>query len=82
MLIRVVCGHFWSNMIPLCVCNGYLRIGHMHVLGWSTMSSHSGVCLLNDIRWVYNISLATSMDFVRILPLEFCMQSSELSVVG
>lgn len=34
-------------MIHLEVCHGYLHIAHMHMLGWSIVSSQRGVCLWN-----------------------------------
>lgn len=33
-----------SKMIYLEVCHGYLHTTHMHVLGWSNVSSQRGVC--------------------------------------
>ena len=44
-LISVVWGPLLSSMSPLCVCHGYLRTAHIHVVGWSMVSSHSGACL-------------------------------------
>ena len=41
---------------------------HVHVLGWSMTSSHSGACLWNDFCWVWYISLAMSMGLVMTLP--------------
>ena len=72
----------FSNIIPLCVCQGYLRIAHWHVLGWSIRSLHSGACRWKDVCCVKYISLAMSWGLVRMSPWAFCMQSRELSIVG
>ena len=63
------------------VCDGYLRIGHMHVFGWFVISSHKDNCLWNDVCQIWYVFLVMSVDLVRILPSEFNMSSRELSVV-
>ena len=68
--------------MPLCVCHEYLQIAHWQLLGWSVVSLHSGICLWKDVCCVEYISLAISWDLVRMSPLEFWMQSRELSIVG
>lgn len=56
--ICVVWRPLLSNIKPLCVCQGYLRIAHMHVVGWSMVSSQRGACFLKDVvgcgifRWL------------------------------
>jgi hypothetical protein len=45
MLIWAFWGPRLSNMIRSCECHGYFRIAHMHVGGWSLMSSQIGVYL-------------------------------------
>ena len=32
-----------SNIMPCGECHGYFRIAHMHVCGWSVVSSHMGL---------------------------------------
>ena len=68
--------------MPWDVCQGYFCIAHIHVWGWSIVSSHKGVCLWNDIFWIWYIFLDLSLGSVMIWPCEFCKQSSELWVVG
>ena len=82
VLISMLCGPLLLSMIPLFVSHGYLRMAHIHAFGWSIVSSHSGACLLNGVCWVWYISLTLSMDLVRMLHLELCMQPRELAVVG
>lgn len=69
-------------MKSLCVYQRYLRTAHMHVFGWSVGSSHIGVSFLNNVYWVWFISLAISLGCVRMWPCELCRHSSELWVVG
>ena len=42
--IWMLWGPLFSRIIPFSVCQGYLRMAHMHVVGWSVMSSQSGTC--------------------------------------
>ena len=74
VLISVVYGPRLSSMISLRVCHGYLRIVHIHVFGWSTVSLHRGACLWNDVCWVWYILLVMSVSLVKILLSELCMQ--------
>ena len=81
----VICGlsgPFFSSMISSCVCQGYLRIAHRHVAGWSMLSSQLGACRWNDVCCVLYISWAISEGLVSITPCGFCMQSIQFSVVG
>ena len=52
VLISVLCRPFLLSMISLFVCHEYLRMAHMHVFGWSIVSSRGGACLWNDACWV------------------------------
>ena len=76
------CGPHCSMMQPSYLSNGYLRIAHIQVLRWSMVSSQLGACRWNDDCWVRYISWAISAGLVSMVPFEFCMQSSEFSLVG
>ena len=39
LCIGVCKWHVLASMKPLCVCQGYLRISHVRVFGWSMLSS-------------------------------------------
>ena len=49
MFICVFGGPLFSSVRPSSVCHGYFPTTHMHVVGWSIMSSQIGVCLWNDV---------------------------------
>ena len=36
-------GAILSRMKPCCECHGYFRTAHVHVSGWSVVSSHRGL---------------------------------------
>ena len=55
-------------MMSLGVCHVYFCTAHIHLVGWSMVSSQRGVCLLNDVCWGRYISLAMFVVIVRILP--------------
>ena len=85
MNCAVICG-LWgsllSRMKPSCVCHGYLRIAHKHVVGWSVVSSQLGACRWIDNCCVLCISSAMSLGLVSMVPCGFCIQSMQFSVVG